>query len=412
MNGYRIKQLRKFRGLTQKELAEGIISDSYISKLEKQNLELPDYLIDQVSTRLNIPVSTLLGEDQKIIKDKLRELLVLIYRNHLQDSKNLIEQLRDSIDDYIDEDLHIELNILLCLFYLKSGKLEKVKEYIQVIEKSSVKDYPPLLFRYLRVLGSYKYSIGEFNHALSLYEEALTLRKSVEDQLEYAYLIFNTGLVYLKLHDYQKTYYYIEKAESLFIQLGKWLDLADVYLVHGVVYYQQKQWTEALEYFQKVLVTAEEFNIIKLKIKALHNMGMVYEQLKQKKEAINHIEKSIKLCNQINDFVELPKNYLSLMTFHFNNKDFDGVEKYLCLLEEVEDLDQTIYAKKELLKGKIHKRNADIDAYIFAYKNAIDALSRNNRHLTAAQSYFELAQDTHNPEFYKEAAILFDKHFH
>lgn len=83
--GRRIKELRKACGLTQQELAEGIITRSYISQIEK-GLITPSYdTLNKLAPRLNCTVEGLLKAPEN------HELLLADWKKVLANTSNLVQ---------------------------------------------------------------------------------------------------------------------------------------------------------------------------------------------------------------------------------------------------------------------------------------------------------------------------------
>ncbi|WP_161575403.1 helix-turn-helix domain-containing protein [Beggiatoa leptomitoformis] len=77
--GSRIREARKSKGLTQKELADALsCQQSYISNLEKGESEGTPSQLYEIARILDVSVASLYGEESSIETKRLSELLAVL----------------------------------------------------------------------------------------------------------------------------------------------------------------------------------------------------------------------------------------------------------------------------------------------------------------------------------------------
>lgn len=417
MIGQRLKKFRKERGLTQSQLGKGILSISYISQIENNNLPIPDYLIEELAKRLDISVNNLLGceEDKKIeqLRKRMDQITKAIYHMQFEEVAESMQVLEAEVKEIVAEELIIEYAILEMMYALMCDKVELAEQKINSARDLHISKYPHLFYRFLRVIGIHKYLKGLYAESLEFYRKAFQMEEETKKvTLDSAYLVYNMALAYWQLSNYQRTYYYNQIAYSRFTELGNWYGLCESIMMFGVVYYSQNYYDKSLEQFEKALKLAEDISEKYLQSVILHNMGLVYERIQKYDEAYDHWNKSLHLLRELNDKKYIALTLHSIAEAYFNQEEYESFILHMNLLTDtLKECDYPHVEGKSLqLMGDYYRKHGDLPLFQSCYSKAITCLLRGNLLLDSAEITYGLATEMNDPQLFKQAAEFYHKY--
>lgn len=161
-------------------------------------------------------------------------------------------------------------------------------------------------------LGDTYYSMGEFSHAKSCFENAQQIAEKEKFKLMLSNAFSGLGLVNLSQSNHPKALEYFFKAlrinEEINYDEGILINMGNI----GIVYTEEKNYTKAIEYYTNVLVMAESIGNIRLKMNQYVNIGTVYaeqstniksvtEKNKILQKALEYYEKALEITKETND---------------------------------------------------------------------------------------------------------------
>lgn len=309
------------------------------------------------------------------------------------------------------------VNLLAKVTYLKESVLKEAKEHLnKAIKDNKIKKNRHLAFNRL---GNLYHEQGNYNNAISNYEEALKTKK------DFVVVYRNLGLLYLDKRDFENTIRKFEEGIKI---------LTDDELFHGNIYYKQLHgwlhngigWTylmraidsnhtsqsysiqnssdltRAEHELQEAIVIFSSLRQCKSDIPLYvpyFNLGHVYAWRGKKKEAWQEWQKGLELCNKPE-----PKNehqtFFKMMSevYKFaseetyqkkSQKDFDKIEKELnndilhwrfrnCILYDALAVKKSIsYLKNNLHSNKENFTNIlkDIKIIIALLENSLPSFN-------------------------------------
>jgi len=112
-------------------------------------------------------------------------------------------------------------------------------------------------------------------------------QKAIQIEPDNKEIVYNLGIVYLQLDDYENARQYFLKA----VRLNP--DFADAYNNLGFTYMQLKQWREAVGAFQKAIANV----LYRTPERAFYSMGMSYYRLGEYEKAVDAFKDSIRRDN-------------------------------------------------------------------------------------------------------------------
>ncbi len=214
----------------------------------------------------------------------------------------------------------------------------------------------------LIVRGISFFKLGNYDTALTYYEQAEKLAQEIEDQENQAKIFSNRAIIYFYQGENKKTiegftkaleigkqlnnepliatnymslaivysnlsqndsvFIFYERALALFQKLNDKNGILRCYMNLGNAYYGFSDYGKAIEYYQLAIKNALEMDDKSNLAKGYSNMGDVYIQLGDYDSAAELLFKSIKIKEQINDKASLAKGFFCLGKLYFYRKDY------------------------------------------------------------------------------------------
>src|SRR5699024_5505624 len=158
-----IKLHRIEQNMTQKELAKGIVSMSYLSKIENEKTVASPEVISMLCTRLGIQLDR---ERDATINRKCKKWYKLLYEVH---DRNEIVKLHDEIEQLISTTHSSSLvmfEIHRVRYFLVLGKYSEALEQINKLNEISSTFDTLHQFYWYKFKGNYNTVNHEYNRAL------------------------------------------------------------------------------------------------------------------------------------------------------------------------------------------------------------------------------------------------------
>ena len=177
--GNRFKDIRKGKGLSQKELADGICEQSQISKIERGGYMPSAYLLYQLAQRLEVPLDHFFN-DSTPVQSNLDTFKKMAQK--LLDSRNYKEldyllSLEKNSKNQLTSDDHyylswLEAILLFCHYEKKEEGIQLLLDTSQKVDKNSI-TYP----RVLNSLANCYSETGEVKKYESTYQMLIKIYK-------------------------------------------------------------------------------------------------------------------------------------------------------------------------------------------------------------------------------------------
>ncbi|MEB7067282.1 helix-turn-helix transcriptional regulator [Mammaliicoccus sciuri] len=218
--GATIKKKRNTLGLTQKELAEGICTQSQISKIEKDEVVPLANLLYDISKRLNTSIDVLMG-DMNI----------------------------NSNETTIQKQIH---KLLLQRNY------NEIAVFIKTIDKSNWSYQGEVFLEWIEIIINIKLkSEVAINKLLNLYESNINF---IDNELK-ANILNSIGIAYKQEKDYEQAKEYFLLAKSTLTQdaFNEDLKLKILYNLSNILF-ELKEWKNLYENCLEAINLSYEFN--------------------------------------------------------------------------------------------------------------------------------------------------------
>ena len=288
--GKLIKYHRQQQKLKQDDVAIGICTPSYLSRIEN-GVVLADYsLYEQLFARLGIDLAT--NDDNE---RQQRAKLEVIYKKLLSNealSTGEIESLLAKQTTMYSYEFQIIQQLIYSRYLLSMKEDEQAREILQQIE-------PLISWRNDRITELYV-SITAFAH-LSFHEFHELAKREQQQQcaqylanahpFEKANYQYHLAFANHRCYHFQKALHHIDSASSLFSHQYKPLFQLKLYSMKGVIYNDLYRFHEALKEFNAGLDLLEHVDAIQtpMQFSSLHNnIAYCYECQKDFQQASTH----------------------------------------------------------------------------------------------------------------------------
>jgi HTH-type transcriptional regulator, quorum sensing regulator NprR len=308
--GQIIKLYRKKNDISQSELAKGICSISYLSKIENEKIESSSEVANLLLNRLNYSNSVeSIEQKSSHYYNKLHDFNYQLFKmpsSALKIKQDILNTIETASTLY-KPNIRVFAVILKLRLYLILEKSNEAERIIEELNVASEQMEPKNLFFFTIYksqfyLNESKVSLAESNINLCL-QQVETIKL---DSWAVGYLYYLKSLISNSIYQTFQSMHYAEKALSVFQEEFYLHRCADCYLLLAIGYRRISEPNKALELLQKCekLIGENNFKVIG---KILHNQALIYEQL-------GELDKTIELLNRSIDSKKKAKDHSYLFT--------------------------------------------------------------------------------------------------
>ncbi|GGJ93767.1 transcriptional regulator [Lentibacillus kapialis] len=336
--GAYIKLHRIKQELTQAELAEGIVSSAYLSKIENEKTAASPSVISLLCTRLGIQLDT--GTDE-MIREKLQNWYGMLSSEHDMDEMvQTYRELNQVMYDNHSADSLVMFEIHKIRYYLVLGEMDNALSQINKLSEMSGTFDTLHQFYWYKFKGNYSSASNEFNQAIRMYEAAEEKFNQLELSEEgIADLQYTIAVTHSKLRNTLEAIDYAEKAIATFRVTYNFSRCAQCHIVLGISYRRIRMHNKAIKNYNLAKHLGElkqNTQIIQL---TNQNLGYLYSTIGENRKAISNYEEIVKeeelmLLERITASTSLIKEYYNIYNY---DKAKEMIEISLDLLEKAYD---------------------------------------------------------------------------
>ncbi|MCP8618114.1 helix-turn-helix domain-containing protein [Salirhabdus salicampi] len=331
MHGSIIKYHRRKKKLKQAELAKGICSVSYLSKLENDNIEPNEDILAMLYKRLEIDMHDFSVENIDI-KEKILEWYSHITAKEYDESYNMFNNLTKAMKYNNDPNAeHLFEVVHLCYTITFETKEKAKKEYKRLLDKVNMFNdetkyyfykFESLIFYYDEkmkdALASLKkaeklytyigindsalfYNLSVFHkRTYNLNKSIIYAMKALDLSQEYlnfevmvrSYLLITTN--YISIGEYEIAEEYLNKINRVDERYITRENKGIIYSLKGYIYYQRKEFDQALTYLHK----AKGYRDQKTLVNTIYLFALVYITTEANHEFKNKLIEGYNLCDK------------------------------------------------------------------------------------------------------------------
>jgi len=405
LKGSLIKQHRKFNNMTLEDLATGICSVSYLSKIEHNTINASEEIYRLLGERLNIKLNDI---NQNFDKKIYQDLLEWHEAAQLRDL-SLMDDLKRKSELALEDNHNVELVHLYKIFQAR----HILTKEDQLLSKSLLKEladiYPDstleFQFFYHKTLGINHLMLDEVKEGLRHFLQANNLMERLPiSEFE---IYFHLSLSYLKTRSSIESIYYGEKAIEGYKNNLNYSRLVDTFMIVALNYRYLNIHSVAEEYFLKLLKFAK-YHLPQLeKRRIFHNLGYIYANQEKYQKALHYLQKAQEIETS-EKYFEIGTLYLLASTSYYCN-DVKATWDYIHLGEqEAIDSHSVFFMHKFfVLRHTINQTTHD-DEFIDKLENEIVPSMRELNEYEDYKTYLEMLGDIfYQKRLYKKSAMCF-----
>lgn len=311
--------------MTQSELSEGIISVSYLSKIENGVVTPPEEVIWFLCGKLDIELDS---GDNKQMEKICKDWFETLFHQELDNTHELYKQIEENKEHLPNKSLVNLVEIHTLRYYLIHKKQQEANEQYKKLKRISTQFDDKERYYWLKFSGYYWFRLSSHNNALSHFQEAenyLHVAFYEIDDEEYS-LYYMIGLSASYVKKAHLVYKYASKALQYYERKIMLKQAADCHLLLGISFVRSKDFQSALENFTLVEKIAHTINDKSLLAISMQNIGNLHSFLNESQKAILYFEKSYELKDTVNSQI-LP--ITSLMKEYYKVDELEKVNYWL-----------------------------------------------------------------------------------
>ncbi len=322
-------------GITQEELAKGICSVSYLSKLENNKLHPSDVIVEQLCATLGISI-----EDIHAVDFQLRNLLNDWKESILLRNVELATERKSQVEILMANKKNSPCIVRMATilefgYHLLVKDSEKALDTQRSLEGMYRFFDSAQKYLYHQFKGLMHYASNEIHQSLQDLQTALEIGDG--QQLAGPELYYQLALVYTRLYHVHASLHFAEKAMNLFHGSSDFLRGTECKILLGINHIRLQNADTAKVHLLSALKAAKSYHNQNLISIVLHNLGYLHSIIKERQKAISYYLECLQYRDQrdykrlINSIYFLAKEYY-LSAEH--DKALDWIQKGLAMAIE------------------------------------------------------------------------------
>ncbi|KEO81892.1 helix-turn-helix domain-containing protein [Tumebacillus flagellatus] len=417
--GQRIKELRKASNLTQQELAEGVVTRSYISQIEKGLIQ-PSYdTLEKLSKKLACTVEDFFKEpENKALQVSEWKKFIRFSEQHVESGH--FEQAKKTLDNAnIDapEELNEYDHGLLAwvngrLAEHRGETLEAAELYEKSISHFENNNYVRERIRSMDSLAYIQLLQNHNDAALKTLNDAYqTLIHHQIGGLTKVSLLINFAMAHGKLGESHSAIRFWQEANDLNQSMRAFYRQGNIVMGLGNCYFQIGELQEAERYYHRALAIHEATEHLNNKAGVYTNLGKLYTAMRDYPKAIESLLTALHLYESLNMESKLVNAKSEIAQAFYAHEEYDQASKY-CY--------QILSAKNEYkhkgtaykILGAVEVARKNYDKALEHYRESLELFTQHNFPALAndvlrltADVYFETGDFKQAAEFYRQVKM-------
>ncbi|KGG80506.1 hypothetical protein Y919_05860 [Caloranaerobacter azorensis H53214] len=340
----KIRAIRKFLKINQKELAGDNIDRSLISYIENGKVKLSnetakilannlsrilkeknlnyqvdaDYLLADEKKQASYRLNTIIEILKNMMKDSTDEFLTKFYIAEELLRKWDIPSKKAVIYDLVGDYFFNKLNYYRSEFYymMALGNYFRLNDYRNLVNVCTK------IVRCLIKRGEYEEAISLNDYAMSIIEDFKILDSDFKERI-----LFNNSLALFKIELYEESLNCLDKLISEF-DISEESKQMDILLLKANIYNLIGKLEESLEIYKQLLELAKQSSNLERMAIAYNNIGAIYHRLNNIEQSIKFLKKSLRIRRNIKS-ERLVFTIKSIINILFDTGEYNKSKIYL-----------------------------------------------------------------------------------
>ncbi|TEA46005.1 helix-turn-helix domain-containing protein [Bacillus sp. BH2] len=338
MIGEQIKSLRKKAKLTQQDLAEGIITRSYLSQIEQGSVQPTYEVLEKFAKKLNCTLDDILLKpiDKKMGTLELGRQLKLaenyVTTSQFEQAKKIIDKLERTIENMDVSNLeHGIFNWIRGKYCEYDKDYEKARLFYEAsIQHLEGENNDIWLLKSLDRLGYTFIRLGNLQLALQTLRRAykISIYEQIQDMNKIS-LLLSLSIVHGQMEEYHSAIHFLDEAIELNQLMNTFYMQGKIHMALGVCYMELKDYKKSESEFLNSLHFCKLSNE-KADESGVHtNLGILYVRNSETKKGIKYLLQALDSSINLNlPSISISNIKLELAKAFFNAKQLEETEKY------------------------------------------------------------------------------------
>lgn len=333
--GNRLRFYRIQQNMTQEDLASGIISISYLSKIENNQTSASVEVLEMLCKRLGIK---LIEENEFSLLKDLHDWYYQIINRNKEEVALRYEKYVDVIQSTNDSSAYIHFVLFELRYFLLERDLEKAEEQLNKINLFKDIFDDQMNYFYSKFVGLYHYMKNRFSTAKDFYKLAeRILNKSVHiERWEEADLYYSIGLTYSQLGKMSLSNNYTHLALAIYQSRYDLKRSAECHVLLGICYLRTEEYELSEENYLLANKVAESMSDSNLRGIIYHNLGYLYSLQGKHHQAIAEYQMSLKHKLDSNIDGKLISIH-GIITEYYSLGEYESCESWLLEAKRVQE---------------------------------------------------------------------------
>jgi HTH-type transcriptional regulator, quorum sensing regulator NprR len=332
--GEKIRYFRKVKNLSQQELAAGICSIPYLSKIENGVTKPSDEIKQHLASRLEIRLDSI--NENEIIQNYV-DLFYSLYQRDYESAEQKFHALTDSLTQSIDEEI---LHKIFKSIYLLMATQDTLEAQVLLNEVSYIANVikGEKAFYYFIARGLLSYYLKEYEETFAyLLDAEKRLDNDRVQEWEKGYLLYLIGLSANQLYKNIVALDYTSRALEIFEKNYSFKRCADCRIILSIIHLRVKNLEESTKQLLLAESIADTFNDDVLKGAIYHNLGSIATHKGESHKAIELYLKSLEAKQSQPKSFSLSTMYALIKEYEKINRPEEGLELIEASLEQIDD---------------------------------------------------------------------------
>jgi tetratricopeptide (TPR) repeat protein len=370
--GQRIKELRKAAHLTQQELAEGVVTRSYISQIEKGLIQ-PSYdTLEKLAKKLDVTVEDFFKEpENKALMVAEWKKYIRFAEGHIQSgqfdqAQRVLDQTKiTSFEELNDFDLGVLEWVRGKLAYHRRSLNDAVQHFKRSLDHFGNK-YAKERIRSMDSLASVYMHQGRDVEALQTLNTAheILIQEHVGGLIKVSLLV-NSGIAHARLGEHHSAIRLLREANALNQSMNTYYKAGHICMTEGICHMHFGNWEEGERSFQRAIDFYDMVEQWENKAAAYNNLGILYAKSKNYTRSIETLLRSISLFQEIGHQAKLTEVKAELADAYLRAGDYRLAELYCRQVLQADDaykhkarahsiLGQSDFEQKHFAEALVH----------------------------------------------------------
>lgn len=401
--GQQIKYVRTIKKINQNELAKGICSISYLSKIENGVIYPSEEIKNLLIKKLGIEDSTLNNE---FGEREIQGFYNFLLNKDIQNAEKVYKEL---LNKDFSEALNLRFEVISIFYFVERKQFKELPQLIQSIFSKEAQLPSELRYFFYKALGYYYYHTQKAEKSLYFFEKSVSLVTMFTlNNLEIADLYYAYSLAAARLKKTAICLKYCQSALEIYQELYLLKRCVDCHVLLGITHRRNNNMEEAISQYKTALDLAGQIHYKDISLTIQHNLGFLYGVIGELDKAIDLFQEILSKEDQLTPYVHVQTILSLVKELHKrnNNKEaFQLVQKGFELLIKHPDLKNQFYLEFNFYNLLLLDKYEELQKLLFS--KVVPALEMEKKYFSLSNYCLFLGDHHYANGKYKNAAKYF-----